>query len=123
MSKVIWASGVLALLLWSLVVWAIAFVFMNGADFVAAQAQLWCRPYPEVQLTISSISAALAHFSMGAAWFVWAIGGLLVLFCTWLAVQLSDGLRQALAKCAPQASRAWEAVRQRLEGDARSART
>jgi hypothetical protein len=123
MSKIIWASGVLVLLLWSLAVWAAAFVFTTSADFVAAQAQLWSRPYPEVQLTISSVSAVLAHFGMGAVWFVWAIGGLLVLFCTWLAVQLGHGLRQGVATFAPQASKAWGAVRQRLETGTRSART
>src|SRR4029450_6202492 len=66
MSKGIWASGVLVLLLWSLAAWAIAFVFTTSADFVALQAQLWCRADPEVQLTISSISAALAHSGRGA---------------------------------------------------------
>jgi len=123
MSKVIWTSGLLVLLLWSLVVWAIAFIFTSSAGLVAVLAELWSRPYPEVQLTISSVSALLAHFGMVAVWFVWAAGGVLVLFCTWLAAQLGQGLRQALAKSAPQASKAWDAVRQRLETGTRSART
>jgi hypothetical protein len=123
MSKVIWTSGVLVLVLWSLVVWAIAFLFTSSADFVGALTALWSRPYPEVQLTISSVSALLAHFGMGVVWFVWATGGVLILFCTWLAVQLGQGLREGLARLAPQASKAWDAVRQRLEGGTRSART
>ena len=123
MSKLIWTSGLLVLVLWSLVVWAIAFVFTSSAGLVATLAELWSRPYPEVQLTISSVSALLAHFGMGAVWILWAIGGLLVLSCTWLAVQIGHGLRRALAKLAPQGCKAWAVVRQRLETDTRSART
>ena len=114
MSRVIWVFGLFVLLLWSLGVWALAFMFMSGADFLAAQAESWSSLYPEVQLTVSSVSAFLAHYGTAAVWFVWTMGGVIILFCTWLAVQIGNWLRRALETAAPQAGKALDAVRQRL---------
>jgi len=114
MSRIIWVSGLFVLLIWSLVAWGATLLFTDGAAFLAAQAKAWSWAWPEFELAVASISELVARFGAAVAWFVWAIGAAMVLFGTWLTVQLSDLGRDVLARATPHAARAVAAIRERI---------
>jgi len=115
MIAAIWLAGLLALLLWSLASWITALAFTGGGDFVATQAARWAAYYPELELAVDTGAAWLSRFGSTALWLLWALGALVIVFCTWLAVEGARSLRRGLARVQPHVASAWSDVRRRLE--------
>lgn len=114
-ATLLWVGGLLALLLWSLGAWLVGLLFSGSGEFLQQQAAAWATYHPEVELVVSTGTAWMGHFGTAALWILWALGALLIIFGTWLAVQGLRALQRGMQRVAPHASSAWDGVRRRIE--------
>lgn len=95
MNKLFAIAMIAAAALWSLFVWGTGALLGGSAEFLAAQAAAWGAHEPEIELAVTTATAAFTQWGAPLLWIVWGAGLLGLLCGAALAALAVQGLRSA----------------------------